>query len=353
MRTESTQWQDLQLYAGIDLHKNKWVVTVRTDSCHINTFVCPPDEGKLLKTLQNKWQAAKIKAVYEAGCFGYHLADYLNSNGIETLIVAPHTIPTPRGSFVKTDKIDSRKLALELSKGSLKSIYLRSTEELYNRSLVRKRIQLVKRKRQLITRLKADMLFYDVKFDFTVKEYLSKKVIKKIREFNYCNDYLKYHFSQSVDEYEVVSTNLIKINLLLEKVVSSVTYNENFELLRSVPGIGKLTASIMLLEIGSIERFSSKEKFVSYLGLTPTEFSSGDRIRLGSLSGMGHNYLRSLLIECSWQAVKFDPVLMKKYYSLSEKKGKLRAIVAIARKLATRIHFVLKMSQPYVIGVVR
>jgi hypothetical protein len=78
-----------------------------------------------------------------SGCFGYHLTDYLNSNGIETLVVAPHTIPTPRGSFVKTDKIDSRKLALELSKGSLKSIYLRCIEKLYDISLVRKRIQLV------------------------------------------------------------------------------------------------------------------------------------------------------------------------------------------------------------------
>jgi hypothetical protein len=66
METEFTQWQDLQLYAGIDLHKNKWVVTVRTDSGHINTFVCQPDENKLLKTLQSKWHSAKIKAVYEA-----------------------------------------------------------------------------------------------------------------------------------------------------------------------------------------------------------------------------------------------------------------------------------------------
>jgi transposase len=353
MRTESTQWQDLQLYAGIDLHKNKWVVTVRTDSRHINTFVCPPDENKLLKTLQSKWHSAKIKAVYEAGCFGYHLADYLNSNGIETLIVAPHTIPTPRGSFVKTDKIDSRKLALELSKGSLKSIYLRSTEELYNRSLVRKRIQLVKTKRQIITRLKSDIIFYNIKFNFTVQSYLSKKTIKRIREFEYNNTFLSFLFNQSVDEYEIVSTNLIKINLLLEKVTSSPIYNNKFELLRSVPGIGKLTASIFLLEIGNIERFPSKEKFVSYLGLTPTEYSGGDKIRMGSLSGMGHSYLRSLLIECTWQAVKFDPVLMKKYYSLSERKGKLRAIVAVAKKLATRIHFVLKMSQPYVVGVVR
>ena len=68
---------------------------------------------------------------------------------------------------------------------------------------------------------------------------------------------------------------------------------------------------------------------------------------------MGHNYLRSLLVECAWQAIRIDPVLLKKFYSLSERKGKLRAIVAVTRKLATRIHYVLKTSQPYVVGVIK
>jgi len=353
MKTETTNWQDIQLYAGIDLHKNKWVVTVRSGSNHLTTFVAPPLKEKLFYTFQNRWPAAKINAVYEAGYFGYHLADYLNSKGIETIIVAPHRIPTPRGSFVKTDKIDSRKLALELSKGSLESIYLRSPEELYNRNLIRKRIQLIKRKRQIIVRIKADIIFYDIKFDFQVREYLSQKVIKKIHEFKYENDFLSCLFKQSVDEYEVVNANLTMINKWMEEVCSSANLKNNFELLCSVPGIGKLAASSLLLEIGNIDRFTSKAKFVSYLGLTPSEYSSGDKVRIGSLSGMGHNYLRSLLVECAWQAVRFDPVLLKKFYSLSEKKGKLRAIMAVARKLATRIHYVLKQSQPYVVGVIK
>jgi len=353
METTTTNWQDIQLYAGIDLHKNKWVVTIRTVTNHLVTFVAPPIKEKLVYTLEKRWPSAKINAVYEAGCFGYHLADYLNSKGIATIIVAAHTIPTPRGSFVKTDKIDSRKLASELSKGSLESIYLRSREELYNRNLIRKRIQLVKRKRQIMVRIKADIIFYDIKFDFQVREYLSQKVIKKFREFEYENDFLSYLFKQSVVEYEVVVENIKKIEKWLEEVCSSIPHQENYELLRGVPGIGKLAASCLLLEIGKIDRFSSKEKFVSYLGLTPSEYSSGDKVRNGSLSGMGHNYLRSLLVECAWQAIRIDPVLLKKFYSLSEKKGKLRAIVAVTRKLATRIHYVLKTSQPYVVGVIK
>jgi len=353
MKTKTTEWQNIQLFAGIDLHKNKWVVTVRTATTHLVTFVAPPMKEKLAQTLKKRWPSAKINAVYEAGCFGYHLADYLNSKGIVTIIVAAHTIPTPRGSFVKTDRIDSRKLALELSKGSLESIYLRSREELFNRNLIRKRIQLVKRKRQLIVRIKADITFYDIKFDFQVREYLSKKVIKKLREFEYENEFFSYLFKQYVDEYEVVMENIKKIDIWLEEVTSSAQHQEKYALLRTVPGIGKLAASSLLLEIGDIDRFSSKGKFVSYLGLTPSEYSSGEKVRNGSLSGMGHNCLRTLLVECAWQAIKIDPVLLKKFYSLSEKKGKLRAIIAVTRKLATRIHYVLKTSQPYVVGVVK
>ena len=102
METKQINWDNFQLYAGIDLHKNKWVITVKTKESYLTTFVIPPSEEILLKTFQHKWAGAKIKAVYEAGCFGYTIAEYLNTNGIETIIVAPHKIPTAAGNFVKT-----------------------------------------------------------------------------------------------------------------------------------------------------------------------------------------------------------------------------------------------------------
>lgn len=353
MKTSTTDWEGIQLYAGIDLHKTRWVVTVRTRETTLRTFVAPPEKEKLVETFRKKWPSAKIFAVYEAGCFGYHLSDYMNSQGIETIIVAAHRVPIEKGNFVKTDKIDSRKLASELSKGSLESIYLRNPEELHQRNLIRKRTQFVKRKKQIILRLKSDLMFYNITLDFLVREYLSKKVIKKFRTFDFGDSFIKFTFDQYLDEYENIIESIKKIEIWLEEIFSSKKLRKNYELLKSVPGIGKLSASTILLEIGDINRFSSKEKFVSYLGLTPSEYSSGDKINRGSLTGMGHTYLRALIVECTWVAVKLDPVFQKKFYMLAEKKGKLKAIVAMARKLATRIHFVLKTSQPYVIGVVK
>ena len=99
------------------------------------------------------------------------------------------------------DKIDSRKLASELSKGSLESIYLRNPEELYQRNLIRKRTQLVKRKKQIMLRLKSDLMFYNINPDFLVKEYLSQKVIKKFKAFDFGDSFMKFTFDQYLDEY--------------------------------------------------------------------------------------------------------------------------------------------------------
>lgn len=112
---------------------------MRTKEIQLKTFVTGADKEALLKSFRHLFSGATIEAVYEAGCFGYHLAEFLNANGIKTIIVAPHTIPVAPGQFVITDVFDSRKLASELAKGSLSSIYLHRTEDSYDRSLLRKR----------------------------------------------------------------------------------------------------------------------------------------------------------------------------------------------------------------------
>lgn len=141
MNRARQDWTGQILYASIDVHKAKWVVTVRTREVQLKTFVTEADKEILLKSFRHLYSGAAIEAVYEAGCFGYHLADFLNANGIKTIIVAPHTIPVAPSQFVKTDIIDSRKLAAELARGNLSGIYLRPREDLFDRGLLRKRAQ--------------------------------------------------------------------------------------------------------------------------------------------------------------------------------------------------------------------
>jgi transposase len=353
MEEPKQTWNKQTLYAGIDLHKNKWVVTVRTPDVILKTFTTEPDKQVLLKTFQNHWSGAQINAAYEAGCFGYHLAEFLNSNDIKTQIIAAHTIPMAPGNFTKTDIIDSRKIAFELAKGTISGIYQRSEEELFDRHILRKRRQLLKRKKQLQVQIRADLMFFGIEPPVLLKYYWSKRIVKCLKEIQGSNQIFNSLNKMYLEEYERIQEQMKIINNLLIELIDTEKYKNSVKLLRTVPGVGALTAITLLLELGDFHRFASAEKFASYLGLTPSEFSSGDKNRKGSLTGMGHSDLRALLVEISWQAIKKDPVLLEKYERIAKGKSKCQAIVAIAKTLANRIRKVILTNEPYVIGVIK
>ena len=352
MNTQRKDWTGQTLYAGIDVHKAKWVVTVRTRDVQLKTFVTVSDKEVLLKSFSNLFSGATIKAVYEAGCFGYHLADFLNANGIKTIIVAPHTIPVAPGQFVKTDIIDSRKLAAELANGNLIGIYLRPEENLYDRGLLRKRAQLVKRRVQLQHQIASDLRFYGLDSHITIRAYWSKWLLADLKELSLPNEYYLEAFQMLVTEHEMIRGQILQLDRLLITIADSEKYRDRVKLLRTIPGFGLLSALTFIIEIGDIKRFSSAEKFASYLGLTPSEYSSGEQIHKGSLTGMGHSSLRALLVQIAWRSIKKDPVLLMKFQRLCAGKSKCRAIIPVAKSLANRLRRVLLFQEPYVIGVV-
>jgi transposase len=113
------------------------------------------------------------------------------------------------------------------------------------------------------------------------------------------------------------------------------------------PGVGPVTALAFVLTIGPVSRFPRSKQVVSYLGLNPTESSSGGRQRLGSISKQGNAMLRHLLVEAAQTASKLDPELRRDYQRLKFRRGRGVAKVAIARKLAVRLYWKLReTAQP-------
>jgi hypothetical protein len=123
------------LYVGLDLHKRRWISTVRTRDLFLKRMASPADKELFVQSLRRQWPQAKFSVVYEAGCFGYHIADYLRTQDIEPIIVAPHRVPVMPGDRIKTDAIDSNKLAEALAAGTLKSIHQRPAPVLYDRGV--------------------------------------------------------------------------------------------------------------------------------------------------------------------------------------------------------------------------
>jgi transposase len=113
------------------------------------------------------------------------------------------------------------------------------------------------------------------------------------------------------------------------------------------PGIGPVIALAAVLTLGNIERFENSRKLVSYLGLNPTEDSSGPRRRLGAISKQGSSFLRLLLIQGAQTAAHKDAEWARQYHRLAMQKNKGIAKVMVARKLAVRVFWMLKTNKTY------
>jgi transposase len=116
-------------------------------------------------------------------------------------------------------------------------------------------------------------------------------------------------------------------------------------LLMGQRGVGPVTALAFVLTLGPVERFPNSRKVVSYLGLNPSEHSSGGSQRLGHISKQGNQMLRWLLVEAGQSAAQFDPELRRKYLRLKFRRGAKVAKVAIARQLAVRLYWVLRQAR--------
>ena len=122
-------------------------------------------------------------------------------------------------------------------------------------------------------------------------------------------------------------------------------------MLRSIPGIGPLSAIAIITELGDMSRFSHHNKLCSYAGLQPLTHNSGETEKVGGLTYRCNSYLRTILIEASWQASRLDPVMMLYYRKHAARGNGKKAIVKVARKLLCRIRYVLINRRAYEIGV--
>jgi transposase len=113
------------------------------------------------------------------------------------------------------------------------------------------------------------------------------------------------------------------------------------KILCSIPGVGLLVAMELLLELQNVSRFRKADQLAAYVGLTPSQYSSTDKVRMGRITCIGKKMLRSMLIQASWQLIRKDGVMREKYDKLKIRSGGKRAIVAIARTLLIRMRRLL------------
>ena len=346
MKSIHKQIQGEELFVGIDLHKRRWHVTIRTLDLEVfSSSIVGRWED--LRRILSRYKDCKIITVYEAGYLGFWLFDLLNQYGVECIVTPPSLIPQEYGNRVKTDRLDSRKLAHFLAKGLLKSVWVPSPKERFHRQVIRRRRQLVGDRVRTQNRIKSELSFYGVDLPAPRGKW-TQVYFANLQRIKFTNRWMQQSFNQLLDQYEFLCAQIDKQTQLLKQLAQQPLYRDRVKILRSIPGIGILTAMEILLELQDVSRFRRPEQLAAYVGLTPSQYSSADKIRMGRITRAGKGTVRSALVESCWFLIRKDKAMRKKYEAIKIRAGAKRAIVAIARNLLLRIRKMLLDNHPYV-----
>ena len=339
------------VYVGFDVHKKSWKVSILMDSTSHKTFSQDPKPELLYSYLQRNFPGANYHSAYEAGFCGFWIHYALKSYGVNSMVVNPADIPTTIKELIqKEDARDSLKIAKALRSGTLKPIYVPTNTTCDDRALLRVRATLTTDLARNKNRVKGFLNFQGIEIPEEHKyrsKTWSKNFIKWIESIELGTPSGKDALSIFVTECKNLRDAKLKVTQKIKTLSQTETYKENVELLRSVPGIGLITAMEILTELETISRFKDIDHFSSYIGLVPSTHSSGDKERVGSITPRGQQTLRTAIVESAWVAIRMDTALTQKYIELTSRMLPQKAIIRIAKKLLSRIYFVLKNKQPY------
>ncbi len=170
---------------------------------------------------------------------------------------------------------------------------------------------------------------------------------QSLRTIDFGDRWMQESFNRLLEQYEFLSAQIDKQTKLLRELSETELYRDRMAILLSIPGIGVISAMELLLELQDVSRFRRAEQLAAYVGLTPSQYSSADKVRMGRITGIGKNTLRSLLVEASWTLIRKDQAMREKYDRIKVRSGGKRAIVAIARTLLLRMRRMLLDKRVY------
>jgi transposase len=331
---------------GIDVHKRSWHATAIVEGVIVLSVSSFP-AYEAFKKLLVRFKGATIRVAYEAGPAGFELYDRLTADGIECIVTPPSLIPTESGNRVKTDKIDSRKLAKLLEGNMLKKVWVLSSEQRAHRQLFRTRRQICNHRADVMRQIKSFLLFHGIRTPHTDNRNWTLSFINWLHDLDLGNAYLNRSLKALLELFNYLTEEKKRLTQEVGKLSRTGKYVHKVQLLLSIPGVGVLSAMEILVELQDMNRFKRADEVAAYLGLTPSQYSSGERIRMGHITHTGNRIVRTTLVECSWFLIAKDPWMFEKYHKIKIRRGGKKAIVAIARKLSIRIRRMLLDGVPY------
>jgi transposase len=320
---------------------------------------------KMVKRIQ-KHSAGKVRFCYEAGVCGFTLKRRIESLGGACSVIAPSLVPTKPGERIKTDRRDARKLLGHLVAGQLTEVYAPDQEQEAARELTRAR----QTAQENLKRIRHQLLKFLTRHGYLYSQgrHWTQRHLAWLRSLVFDLPDLREVFELYFTELQHCMQRLATLDKQVERLAQRQPYREIVGVLRCFRGIDTLTAITLLTELFEWGRFASPRALMAYLGLVPSEYSSGPRRRPGAITKTGNERVRRLLVEAGWhyrhrpwvsrelkRRRKDQPPwaidladramlrLYQRYWRLLER-GKVpnQAVVAVARELAGFLWAVLR-----------
>ncbi len=331
------------LYAGVDYHKRYSQVHVIDEHGRTRARARLTNEFSALRRFfANLGEPAR--AVVEAGWNWGVMYDWLDAieNVTEVELAHPYRVRAIAAAQVKTDAIDSHTLAQLLRVNLIPKAYVPSAATRGLRELVRQRIFLVRIRTMVKNRIQALLARHHVPLP-AVSDIFGKRgrdYLSKVRLEGGAQQLLRQDLGLLTALNEEIRASEKWLHQALEG-------DHRVELLRTIPGLGALLATVVALEIDRVERFPTAAKLAAYAGLVPTTHSSGGHTFHGKLMAHSNKWLRWALVEAAWVAVRLDPYFRAHFAKRRAHKPAQSAIIATARRLLEVVWHVLKENRPY------
>lgn len=328
-------------YSGIDLHSNNSVVTVTDEEDRVVAEKRLPNELTVILAFLSPWQEELAGVVVESTYNWYWLVDGLQAARYPVLLAHTGAIKKYEGLKHSGDETDARHLAHLLRLGILPTGTILPREQRGARDLARKRLQLVRSRTQHILAVE----------NITARELgarISSAQVKRLTGEMIEQMRLPEDIGLAIKANVAVITTLsMQIDLLEKRLQKTVQSRPEYELVSSIPGIGKILATTILLETGPIDRFDSPGNFASYARCVDSLHTSNGKRKGSGNTKNGNKYLSWAFIEAAHFAMRYCAEAKRFYERKKVKTNNVVAIKALAHKLARACFHILKERKPF------
>lgn len=289
-------------FVGLDVHKNSITLAIADSSTAPaeSLATLPWSEDRLIAQLRKLALHGPLKICYEAGPTGYGLQRALAAAGFECVVVAPSLVPQSSGDRVKTDRRDARKLAHFLRSGDLTPVWAPDERTEAVRDLVRSRDDARIAARRIKQQLLKFLLRHGRRYT-EGKDHWTKIHLDWVRRQRFGQEAQERVLADALTTLDQAEARLKRLDEDLSECVAGWSRETLVKNLQAFRGVRQLTATALAAEIGDFTRFAAAGQFMAFVGLVPSENSSGQSRRQGGLTKTGNRHVRRLLIESGWQ----------------------------------------------------